>query len=531
MKKILSMGVALALALGFASCNKDKGNSPDPQRQEGTTYMSVSLSASGALRADSPREDDKHNSIGDWGGRDKIENVHVYIVSEGNSEVQRVEMYKNIPADFGTNGVWQAKAWKTTPGPKMVYVVVNNGGEIKNTLDAAKAEEFEDKYNEAFDMLQDGKFKTEYAKVEGDKDIILMSGVPAMAAIAKDVKEEDAYNHATNNVKLNVRRIASRVTVTMNKELKDKEADGIAVEATRKIANGTSEKKVIGHLKNLKWSVAQYEKKSFLAANNYLADKVMSWKYDFVTQVLPVPNYNMEPNTGAGAFYDYSRLKESFDIKGFSRTQNDNKANVNAIVGTNMQFITETTHKYGKKLGGGDDTGYRRGNTTYVMVTGTFEPTEDAFAKDEYKAYKEKVEKKETVDIYWGTIDGLFYSNLDKAKEANKRASAKEGADGVITYKAGKMYYFAWVNPDKLQPTEWVNSPVVRNNIYHINISGFAKLGFSGNPYNPDPKNPDPKDPDDPTPDPEDPIYDRETYMTTEITVINWGMHSYDITF
>ena len=114
---------------------------------------------------------------------------------------------------------------------------------------------------------------------------------------------------------------------------------------------------------------------------------------------------------------------------------------------------------------------------------------------------------------------------------ANTVVDGDPNKDGVIEFKQGTMFYFAWLNPDDLAATRWNSSPVIRNNIYNVNVKSFSKYGFSGNPYNPDPDGPDKPDPDDPTPDPKDPIYDKETYMTTEITVIKWGVHSYDVSF
>ena len=44
----------------------------------------------------------------------------------------------------------------------------------------------------------------------------------------------------------------------------------------------------------------------------------------------------------------------------------------------------------------------------------------------------------------------------------------------VKKFVKGKVLYFVWVNPDKTSATEWINSPAIRNNIYHIQIKGIA---------------------------------------------------------
>lgn len=85
----------------------------------------------------------------------------------------------------------------------------------------------------------------------------------------------------------------------------------------------------------------------------------------------------------------------------------------------------------------------------------------------------------------------------------------------------------AWLNPDN--PGDPITSPVLRNNIYHVNIKAFKNIGYTGNPFNPG--NDDPKDPNDKTPDPNETLYPVDTYMAVEIIVINWGVHSYDVEF
>ena len=115
----------------------------------------------------------------------------------------------------------------------------------------------------------------------------------------------------------------------------------------------------------------------------------------------------------------------------------------------------------------------------------------------------------------------------------------------------GKVIYYAWANPDAIP--EWYNSPVLRNNIYHIHITGFKTIGTNWNPLFPedpdteDPNNPDPKpnvtvpDPENPggpeipveepeNPiDPEDPLTTPETWMSVDVTVLPWLVHSYEV--
>ena len=117
------------------------------------------------------------------------------------------------------------------------------------------------------------------------------------------------------------------------------------------------------------------------------------------------------------------------------------------------------------------------------------------------------------------------------------------------------MKYVLWLNPNEIPgaaKAKATMSPTVRNQVYHAHITGFKQIGLPNNPLNPDdPNNPqvDPKDPTkpmDPTnpdynPDipgnenpinpikPEDPLQTDDTYLSVQITVVPWGIHSYEI--
>ena len=113
------------------------------------------------------------------------------------------------------------------------------------------------------------------------------------------------------------------------------------------------------------------------------------------------------------------------------------------------------------------------------------------------------------VDLYYGLETGYFYVNKNHVTDV-----AHHGRSHQKAYKYTKRValYFAWLNPDN--PSKPLNSPVVRNNIYHLHITSIGQLGSNWNPLVPSGKdNPDPfpKDnPNEPTPPrvfPHDPLY------------------------
>ena len=81
-------------------------------------------------------------------------------------------------------------------------------------------------------------------------------------------------------------------------------------------------------------------------------------------------------------------------------------------------------------------------------------------------------------------------------RDASKRGVAGQTAQ---KYVGRKVMYFVWINPDDLAKA--VNSPVIRNNIYHVQIKGISKIGANWNPLVPveNPSHPKITDPNDPT--------------------------------
>ena len=94
------------------------------------------------------------------------------------------------------------------------------------------------------------------------------------------------------------------------------------------------------------------------------------------------------------------------------------------------------------------------------------------------------------------------------------------------------MVYYAWVNPSTNDNRTWYSSPVLRNNIYHMHITGFTKMGLSGIPFV---KTPNDKrftylhniDPDEKVPSKDEYLPIQDPYMNVQVTNVGWGIHSY----
>lgn len=526
-KKLFLALLAPALMGGLMACNKQANSDLDPEAQStGDTYMSVTFTTANpnsTARA-AVKEDESFNSIGEYIGRDEIKNVNVYVINlpEETVELKEFTAVNENPDNDPNTKDFRTEAWKTTAGDKIIYVYVNiKDTKIAEALNAATSKTlFEKAAKEAYALTEAGLVKEAYAKFEGGKDIIAMAPIEpktlkVKAGVTKAQAEEKPFANAQNSVQVSVRRLVAQAAVTAT-------AEEFSITENR----GGAEK-TLAKLTDLKWDAMQFEKTTYLTpkANGTddakLAKFCMSPNFDFVT------NTTTNLYSSAKDKYEYRKfdLTKANAVSKFTRN-GDDKENVKAIVATPMKFITETTHQLGDKLqadgGTAPFTGYREGNTTYVIVSAKITPDETAWAdgqKDKYTA---------DADLFFGVQDHKFYAEENAAKEANKPSTAfTDGRDNVVKYPAGRCYYVAWLNPNEKGADKVTTSPILRNNIYHVNITAIKKLGFSGNPYNPN--GDDPQDPDGPNkPNPENPLYKTETFMSTEVIVVDWGVHSND---
>ncbi len=502
-KKLTQTLLALALVGGMTACDKSmKGVDEGTTSATGDTYISVTFSTANpnSLKA-AVKEDTDFNSIGEFMGRDKIKNVNIYMINatDESIEVKKFDNTDNFNTDPDGNPDtrdYRTEAWKTTPGDKIVYVYTNIAGTaIETALDAATDKaSFEAANKATYTLVKNGAVDEAYAKFDGTDDIIAMNTVkPENLTVVAGVKENEAKTGAKNCATVTVRRLVGQAAVTST-------ATTYEIKETFKGAETT-----LATLGNFKWDVMQFEQKSYLTpmptADGKDALKVAFCKTPSFEFITTDANYTTGTDNAADK-YAYRKFNGA-EVKQFTRS-GDDKANVTAIVATPMKFITETTHQLGKKI---EDTtaalktGYRKGNTAYVIVSAEITPKNWGEGEEAKELDAEK-------NLYFGIKDHKFYDN-------------------VIKYAGGICYYVAWLNPDVI--TEPVNSPVLRNNIYHVNINAIKKLGYSGNPFNPN--GDDPKDPDDKTPDPKETLYPVDTYMSVQINVVNWGVHSYDHEF
>ncbi|MBR8785634.1 Minor fimbrium subunit Mfa1 [Porphyromonas levii] len=527
MKKFISFGAfALALIMGMSSCSKDNVE-VDPEN-EGNTFASVRIALDGA----SLRSED-YNYVGEWGGQDVIERIAVYMV---DNNVVSTGFYSK--ADFTItpnpgNGtqitITPKKAIKTTEGNKDIYVLINGTADVEAKLAQSVGTAFEEAYAKVAMALKNEGSKTVAVSTSADKiakvnskgydEILMTNGEKASLDVQPNITETatleaDAGDVTNNRLTVKVKRAVARVMVTTTeKEYKIKDKNTGAV---------------LGSISDINWVLGQGEASLYLMQKSSLETP----NYSFVTSSDVNPTSNEYKN--AVGKYDYSGLWRGKDNEGIKGIKADVRAEgvytkPVSFESTKVkgEFILPTTHEVGADR---EKTGYRKGNTPYVLVRAKFTP----------EVYADEGEEATQDDgtFYYGLTTRKFYKNINSVTNPAKGGAVGQGNR---KYEAGKVIYWAWVNPDKTDPTQWLNSPILRNNIYHISISGFKTLGWNWNPLVPNdpdkpednPENPDPDpdpDPNDPDPvDPDDPLSTPETWMSVDIKVLPWKVHSYSV--
>lgn len=528
MKKLSKLLVAavVLLGVGFTACNSDEISTPTVDGQDANTHVAVAFSLGKTTRSVS--DEQEYNYIGSWAGKDEIQTVDIFLVDGSTVSVTNFTLDNYEPVTNADNTIYlkPKTAIKTTSGLKTVYVLVNATDDVTEALSATSAANFKAAYETSVLRLanEETTATTSASKLIGTateqgKEVITMTNLAGVSInVAPNVTEDEtlADTNPANRASVQVERAVARVMVTTAKTEYDVPS-----------ANGSVS---IGSLTDITWVVAQGENSLYVQRQN-------AW----VT-----PSHGWNPGVGSDDFY--SDAADKYDYSGLFAERNNgfggtdvatyadyaaatDEGKVTHITSLDGQFLLPNTHAYASAPSGDEayTGGYKKGNTAYVLVRAKFTP--NSFA-DEGTPNPDGT-------FYLGGKDGLFYTSTQAAKDAGNTTT-------IAKYPEGKVLYYAWLNPD--QKPNWYNSPVIRNNIYHIHITGFKTIGTNWNPlypedpddpsYDPeDPNNPDPRPvPDDPAIDepenpidPEDPLTTPETYMSVDVTVLPWLVHSYEV--
>lgn len=601
----------------FTACsNDDPAPNVLPNNHEGTTMMSIQFSLQ--MPKQKRAADDKQNLsnpefnyAGKWIGNDLIKGVDVYIFkadpaapggysleTSDNLDATKIDFQQPMAGNNDVAYIRPKKGFKVNPGQKKVFVVVNPTTETQALLTGATdLTAFETKYNGvlALQTAAGNPAPTKYteaeattaagttdpftvadhlAKVDGtaaaQKDVIVMTGLAGEINVQDNVNEVQTLNTSSpvNRAKVTVQRTVARVLVTSDATSYDVKGDDPTTPAVESEADGNAV--VLATIDNLTYVVAQGE--SSLYFNQQDSDNPTNYQYK-------TPNSTYIPTgTADDPASDYdATVYQKYDYTGLWR-KHDNKlggydvptnaaydASLNNVVGQvqnqdglHGEFFLPNTHAYHDTDRG--QSGYRKGNTAYVLIRGKINP------KFVYTGANQ-VDNNWTAthaddDLFLGD-DGKFYASAALANDPTTNGNAAAAAMKVKKFVKGKVLYFVWVNPDHTSGKEWINSPAIRNNIYHIQISGIANYVYNWNPLIPNPNepvdptkpvspenprrpdnpnNPDPQpgvpdpnnpgknipDPKEPPTDitPKDPLSLKEAWMSVDVTILPWQVHT-----
>ena len=602
----------------FTACsNDDPAPNVQPNNPEGTTMMSIqfSLQMPKTKRAADDKQNlsnPEFNYAGKWIGNDLIKGVDVYIFkadpaaaggysleTSDNLDATKIDFQQPMAGNNDVAYIRPKKGFKVNPGQKKVFVVVNPNAETQALLTGATdLTAFEAKYNGVMTLQKGGAAApTVYtdadaataaastdpftvadhlAKVEGtaadQKDVIVMTGLAGEINVQDNVNESQTLNTAApvNRAKVTVQRTVARVLVTSDATSYDVKGDDPTTPAVESEADGNAV--VLATIDNLTYVVAQGE--SSLYFNQQDSDNPTNYQYKTPNSTYVPTGTADDPaaNYGAAqyAMYDYTGLWRKHDNKlggydvptnaAYDASLNNVVGQVQNADGLHGEFFLPNTHAYNETDRG--QSGYRKGNTAYVLIRGKINP------KFVYTGANQ-VDNNWTAthandDLFLGD-DGKFYASAALAKDPTTNGNATAAAMKVKKFVKGKVLYFVWVNPDNTNATQWINSPAIRNNIYHIQIAGIANYVYNWNPLIPNPNdpidptkpvspenprdpnnpnNPDPQpsvptDPTDPTkpnkPDPnepptpikpDDPLSLKEAWMSVDVTILPWQVHT-----
>ncbi len=145
------------------------------------------------------------------------------------------------------------------------------------------------------------------------------------------------------------------------------------------------------------------------------------------------------------------------------------------------------------------------------------EPTQELLDKlsqllnGEIKETKLNPAERRSMDFYlYGRVAPGLIQYFDSKKDRTDRIDLQlgyvawysaKGSDRVVSYPCYIRYrneansgihdarllmvYYSWLNPNTSDPSNSYASPVLRNNIYHMHITGFTKMGLSAIPFVP----------------------------------------------
>ncbi|MBF0647964.1 Mfa1 fimbrilin C-terminal domain-containing protein [Dysgonomonas sp. GY75] len=494
-RKLCSFLTGLILLTGFTACSTDEGTGKEGTVPGGTTHMGLMLSLV-QNRSVKAADDPDYNAAGQYSGVTEIVTLDLYLLSSDGATLLDARRFGTSDFLFGANpdgsdAIKLTTPFKTIPGDKQMVVILNSPEPLLTAIPG----------NDYLYTLSSTLPLSSLARIDQSSsvttpegltiyaDLLTLSGKSNTFSIQDGISAEDVTASGKNMIALNVTRIPSRAIVTTSAPADVVNTDGVK----------------LGTISNITYSVAQGAKAVYLFPQTNADGSTKTWGSDYL------PGVGVDYTSTAAAYYDYTDLQNLTDAV-------PAKPSDGSHITFPGKFLLENTHQRGTDA---SNSQYRKGNTAYILVRATFTPDPSQIRDGGALTGG---------TFYVGDADGHIYSSIQKAQDYTTGVQNQP----VSTYTGGKVLYYIWLNPDNIAKP--VNSPVIRNNIYHVNINSFKRIGVNWNPlipsgpdvpYNPDPK-PSGPEPENPV-DPNGPLSSDDTYMSVDIKVLMWTVHTYDI--
>ena len=524
------MGAIFALALGFASCDKNKSN--EPENTNGGTFSRITIQQA-PLRALTSNQKDVKGTVNE----DKVKDGYLFFKTD---QAMTITPLNNLtPVADATHAVWQSNAFQTSVvgANKDVAFLLNNRLPLTQAnFDPAYTIGLDQLYN-VIDLSATGD--NGFLMTSATKKITITEGIQKT-----DVEAGASDDAATNNFSFTVERIVSKAQLREATSLQKNE-------------------EIKGSIENLTYAVAGSAKKIYLFKDNAPDESRQldstNGEYNGFTSAIDADGLNVYDNV--------YKLSEDVDNNKPDATTTD-KTNFRAkklLSETTLQSEVEGIYFFENSVKEAvtDKAQLMYNRIAYAKVYATYKPADnegyklDADGKlvpalaEDYKGGKYDVKVTDEfhdahTDLTYGgaagawTLNfsdtaGTFFKGSDGHIYTSMQAAYVAGNQTAMKYDGGKMVYMTPLNAqmdDKGTPNYVVNADTRRNNIYDITINGFDAIGRNYDPVDPDDPNiVKPKDnPFEPVVESDVPVDPKTTFMRVTTTILNWNLVSRGVT-
>lgn len=511
MNKYSTLLLAGAVALSFASCQKDNTSGVvNPDSAVGT-FASIKASEAG-LRAVT---DDQQDAAG-VGGESLIANGTFYAKAPSTVTGATVTGLTFTPAVQGVETYWQTAVFKYT-------------GETGDGINSALAL---NGLTPTPELAADTKVKiADLSKLAAETGFTMTSKSATAINIKPDIAQTDV-KAGTNQFDYTVERVVSKVQVAQSQTFKEDLA---------------------GTIKDLRYAVAGSAKEAYYFLDN-AGNRTLDANtpkngygatYKSAIDGLAASTFNGEELTGLRDLQKVSdkSLVAVGDQDGKWATLNSLPLTESDAAVANKESSTEGIFFLENSMAGfapAADKSFKYADITYVKVYGTYVPGENEVLKLDTSnpknpahltnATAEEVaaERTETVnDQEYTWKAGSFFKGDQTGKLYLTLAAARhDGNKTSQLYEGGKM---VWLTPANKQVDNGVTVyPFTRrNNIYSLSIETIKNFGDNFDPIDPtDPNVPKPENPDEPVTPPDTPVDTHDTSIQVRAAILNWNLVS-----